>query len=269
MLGSLRLRHQGEWQWAAYGKHPAVKDYFTVGRNSPLVKGFSEWVETGYNMIAPRKHGDGTAVSWRFWGRGPGEGGLVCGIVRDNRDSLGRPYPLLILGTGSLEKWENHWNLMPFACERAWTDMEYLSTHIFDDLKRLEGELKNLRQPAAEWAGFTEAEVHSREIAKGDPGSASLVMPSMEELAAGAPDTLEWFLPIDDRWCNDQFSFIVQCHSFIKAQGGVTPSFVFLGGTLTKSYLFCLRRAVKPGDFVRMWSDFSGLATTGGPLVAP
>jgi len=53
-------------------------------------------------------------------------GALVCGVVRDSVDRLGRPYPLLVLGTGSLREWESHWDLLPYACLPVWQRIEYL-----------------------------------------------------------------------------------------------------------------------------------------------
>ena len=43
------------WQWGAYGKHPVAKDYFKLGKEFPLGKGFSDWVEKGYQIITSRK----------------------------------------------------------------------------------------------------------------------------------------------------------------------------------------------------------------------
>ena len=49
------LRSERRWQWAAYGKHPAARDYFKVGQGFPLVDSFSGWVENGYqaSIMAP------------------------------------------------------------------------------------------------------------------------------------------------------------------------------------------------------------------------
>lgn len=58
------------WKWAAYGKHPAAKDFFKLGQFGPLVQDFSRWVEKGYQLFAARKKF--SQNSWRFWTRGLG-----------------------------------------------------------------------------------------------------------------------------------------------------------------------------------------------------
>ena len=38
------------WRWATVGKHPVVKDYFSLGHHSPFADGFSTWIENGYRI---------------------------------------------------------------------------------------------------------------------------------------------------------------------------------------------------------------------------
>ena len=146
------LRSERRWQWAAYGKHPAAKDYFKVGQDFPLLNSFSEWIESGYEKLASRKNPASMRCSWRFWTREARRENVVCGVLRDSTDSFGRPYPLLIMGTGPSRDWVNEWDLVPLACENTWGQIEYLSTRTFSDLKRLEEEVQNIRSPAAEWS---------------------------------------------------------------------------------------------------------------------
>jgi type VI secretion system protein VasJ len=260
VLGSLRSKSREEWQWGAYGKHPAARDYFGVGQSSPLMKGFSEWVEAGHSMMTSRgERNDGT-VSWRFWARGPREGDLICGVVRDSSDGLGRPYPLLVLGTGPLDDWENHWELMPFACERTWTQMEYFSTRCYGDLKGLEAELKFMRQPASEWPEFADQMANlthscaSPDIA-GDLSSPSPTTAGVDALTSTLSGRDEGLVPIDESLYHDQFTFIVWWHSLLKTKSGSVPNFIFVGGDLKESFIFFLKRPVKPSDFVYMWSS--------------
>jgi type VI secretion system protein VasJ len=46
--------------------------------------------------------------------------------------------------------------------------------------------------------------------------------------------------------------------------GAATPSIVFLGGRLGTAYLALFRRALAPGDFVRLWTASPG-NEGGGP----
>lgn len=50
MLGTLETVQ--DWQWSAFGKHPAAKDYFRIGRMSPFSQGLFEWVEGGYRILS-------------------------------------------------------------------------------------------------------------------------------------------------------------------------------------------------------------------------
>ena len=64
--------------------------------------------------------------SWRFWAKGANKKALVCGVARDSSDSVGRPYPLLVVGTGPLADWEDEWELLPAACENTWNQMDVM-----------------------------------------------------------------------------------------------------------------------------------------------
>ena len=123
------------WKWGAYGKHPVVKDYIRVGEESPLLNIFSRWIEAGYAAVSQT----GTSHSWRFFAKGLQGSEVVCGLVRDSRDGVGRAFPLLILGSGALEIWEARWPGIPDACEACWQRMEYLSTQRMYDLPPMEG----------------------------------------------------------------------------------------------------------------------------------
>ena len=50
--------------------------------------------------------------------------------------------------------WEEQWDLLPFACERTWDQIEYLSSLMVTDFKKLEIEVQNNRSPSPEWSEF-------------------------------------------------------------------------------------------------------------------
>lgn len=87
--------------WAACGKHPAARDFFRVGQEFPMLKIFSRWVDDGYTVLA-RKNNNFLPNSWRFWAKGAVRDFLMCGLIKDSSDRIGRNYPLLIIGTGLL-----------------------------------------------------------------------------------------------------------------------------------------------------------------------
>jgi hypothetical protein len=71
----------------------------------------------------------------------------VGGLLRDSVDTVGRPFPLLVLGTGQLDGWEETWELMPMIFEGLWSRMEYLTAKRSYDLGALESELVVLPRP--------------------------------------------------------------------------------------------------------------------------
>ncbi len=137
------------WRWAAYGKHPVASDFFRLGEEFSLGKGFSEWVGNGYKVLTSRGRADQGLYFWRFWARGAQKGTLACGVLRDSSDRVGRPFPLLIMGMGPLKGWEEAWDLLPFACETTWNQIEYLSALVVNDFKKLENEYGQIRPPRA------------------------------------------------------------------------------------------------------------------------
>jgi len=244
---------EGNWQWAAFGKHPVVKDYFKLGQYGPLVKVFSDWVDSGYQRIAAKRKG--SLYSWRFWARGPKRDGLGCGVVRDSRDQLARPYPLLIMGAGRLAGWEDQWDLIPLACERTWAQMEYLYTKTLDSLKQLEEETQKIPPPLSEWAEFREARRNSLEGSpSSNPHSAPWEKWKGEELLSRLRPKAEIFLPLDPGSSVDPWAEIRYLHYLLKMGEKNIPQAVFMGGNLEKSLLAVFKRSVGPADFAQLWS---------------
>ena len=143
MLG--RIRVERRWQWLAHGKHPSARDYFKIGADFPLGRAFSEWAGKGYEGIVTKNRSVSGQASWRFWTREARRDHVVCGILRDSSDAFGRPYPLLVMGSGPVAGWDTNWDLVPFACENAWVQMEYLSARPFIDLRTFEAEVQKFQ----------------------------------------------------------------------------------------------------------------------------
>lgn len=247
------------WQWAACGKHPVARDYFSVGPNIPLVKAFAGWVEKGYQMLASKgRTSSNKPCSWRFWARGPKSKIVVCGVGRDSSDSVGRPYPLLIMGTGVLEGWEDHWDLLPLACEETWRQIEYVSTKRFMDFSQFEDEVRLIRPPYPRWSEFISQREHYQTGSSWDPAD-------MERKASGTTDKLEFFVPFDVGLSNDPFALAGLWHAFLKARISGVPNAVFLGGAPNETHLAVFRRALVPTDFIRLWGreGDNGIAVTG------
>lgn len=245
MLGSINLKTS--WNWTACGKHPVAADYFSAGSDNPLLKALSDWVKNGYRILGPRNKRTPNLYSWRFWAGGAGKGNLICGIVRDSSDSLGRPYPLLIMGTGSLKGWRDHWEFLPFACEKTWSQIEYLSARRFMDFKQLEEGVRMIDPPDSDWSTFQNQSVSRSDL------KFSLGNQFHSGVDNFAKDT-DFLLPLDCGPLNDCFKAAALWHLFLKTRLGNRPNAVFMGGVPEKTFLSLINHALVPNDFVRLWS---------------
>jgi type VI secretion system protein VasJ len=242
------------WNWAASGKHPSAKDFFHIGCRFPLAAGLADWVRKGFSPPGTGSRMAPGGCSWRFWAQGNSGKELACGLLRDSSDSLGRPYPLLIAGSGVLPAWQDHWEWLSRACDGAWRQMEYVSSRKYDNLEQLEGELLRTRPPGPDWAEIkTMAPAGSDSfrpplpplVVRMDNG---IVRLSLEDLATGGgngePD------PIPD--------LVLQVNAAVKAAFDKTPSAMFMGGTVDRSFVVFFFRAIKAADFAMLWSPDNG-----------
>ena len=244
-----------KWQWVICGKHPGLKDYFHLGPNLPMVAALADWIEKGYRGVVGAKTSASSLLSWRFWAGGPDRDTLLCGILRDSSDSVGRPYPLLVVGSGALPDWGARWDLVPQACEQSWSQMESLSARIFRNLKQLEDELLRVREPQPLWTEFAEISIQIE--AK---GLSSSVAPGascsnhIEEQAAARAKNPEILVPLDESPALDPFAIIHRWHASLKKYHTDSPKAVFMGGNAGASRLAFFRRPLTTQDFVRLWS---------------
>jgi type VI secretion system protein VasJ len=256
MLGAVIT--PADWRFAAFGKHPGAKDYIRLGSTTPLLEGIADWVEKGYEGIEGKKKGMADAASWRFWSRGFGPGALVCGVVRDSVDGLGRPYPLLILGTGTLREWEGHWDLLPYACLPVWQRIEYLGAQRYEDIGRLESAIRGLHPPVPEWADFSGR--RDREIAKtgARSGTAGQDVGWDHEGEDSVHGETSGFHRLDGGVGKDPFPAAVGWQSRLRLEDDEAPNAVFFGGTISRAYLGVFRKPLAMTDFVRIWAVAAG-----------
>jgi len=243
------------WRWAAFGKHPAATDYFRLGESTPFFEGLYSWVEEGYQLLAARENSDPDFCSWRFWARDSGKEIIVCGVVRVSSDSFGRTYPLVITGAGPLKGWQENWDLLPFAGENSWCQIEYLASNLFPDLKKLEEEISTVRPPVADWRDFAAKRKGLNELGSpADPYASFLDFGELKSLTAANVDKGEVFVSLDRGPCNDKIMRVSLWHLLFKESSAAVPNTVFMGGTLEKGYLAFFRRSLKSLDFMRLWS---------------
>jgi type VI secretion system protein VasJ len=243
------------WRWAAFGKHPAAKDYFLLGESTPTFESLFAWVEDGYQRFTAQ----GTAVpefcSWRFWAQDAGKDTIVCGVVRVSSDSFGRTYPLVITGQGSLDGWQDNWDLLPFACEKTWCQIEYLAANLFPDLQKLGEEIQTIRPPVPQWLELRRQRKALNELGShNDPYASFLDLRELRKLAESCADKGEIMVSLDRGSSNDKIIRVSLWHVLFKDAAAGIPSSVFIGGTLEKGYLALFRRVLQSADFLSLWS---------------
>ena len=246
-----------QWLWAAHGKHPSAKDYFSIGRQFPLASDFSEWIRRSYPPLAERGKQAIRGYSWRFWARGRGRDELACGLLRDSSDSFGRPYPLLIIGTGALPSWEEHWEMLPMVCERVWCRIELVSARGFCALSGIEEEIGKTRSPDPLWPdpGFIPGGT------EGEAPTARISPPALERLSEAARNlSVEEMgsIVLGSDGSYDSHLLVMHLNSVLKSTLDKAPNTLFIGGTNNESSLVFFRRPMRPVDFLTLWGIHPG-----------
>jgi type VI secretion system protein VasJ len=242
------------WRFTAIGKHPVAKDFFRIGEAMPYIDELSDWIAAGYKKIMPNRSASPEFCSWRFW-LNMSRSQLVCGVIRDSSDSIGRPYPVLIIGSGLAKGWEENWDFLPFAFENTWRQIEYLVTQNFDDLKILDAEICNIKPPTFDWP---QLEATRNGLSDTDsplnPYAAFLDFKELKNLARSMADKSEIHVGLDRETCVDRIIPVSMWHYLFKETTNSAPYAFFVGGTLEKSYLVTYRRKLSSADFIRLWS---------------
>jgi type VI secretion system protein VasJ len=253
VLGSVSSAN--DWQWAAYGKHPVAKDYVSLFESLPLVRTFSTWIDKGYQLLRPEDNPALRYRSWRFWAGGGRGDMLACGLLRDSRDGVGRPYPFLILGSGSLNHWNEHWDLLPFACEKAWGQMEKASVQTYDALRNLEDEIRWIRPPYPQWSEFSKEQEGLWEAyeASGSRGFPE-IMATITEQVRSMESASDLYVSLHQWSAFDPFVLISCWHTLMKTHHKGMPNVVFMGGRPDSVCLAVFKRPLIPNDFARLWS---------------
>ncbi|GAM09415.1 hypothetical protein OR1_01693 [Geobacter sp. OR-1] len=232
-----------KWVWSASGKHPVAKDFLRIGPATAIGIGLSEWVAKGVAGLRMDLKTGRLPRFWRFWARGGGKNELVCGVLRDSCDSVGRAFPFLVLGTGGLPGCEEHWDLLPYGCEISWKRIEYLCTRNYADVAGIDREVANLRPPQGDWrqikatceAGANDCPALGGMEFNGKAGNGDCLTVKLD---MAAPDTLLLVGLLLKR---------------IRERHRVAPNIAFIGGTSDAAYLSIYWRPLLAGDFATLW----------------
>ena len=235
------------WNWFASGKHPAVKDYMTVGAIRPWSEAFAKTAGLAYRSMVVRNAGHVGPAPCFFWAAGPERDVLACGYMGDSRDGLGRPYPLIMLGTGHVRDWGGVWDMLPLLFSATWKAMARVAHSVYDTLAGFQQALEAVPSPAEVSPAVMEAhrlmirEARRRFFFQGH----------------GLPD------PDRVRFGNRHFAMTIprgfsDCgpcywHHVIKQRAGTSPpTAAFISGQSNASmHLFF--RPVRPKDLTGLW----------------
>ena len=243
------------WNWAVCCKHPVAKDYFRINLTTSLLSAFESWFEKGYQVLNKQQKTARTIYSWRFWGKGIKKGNLICGVGKDSSDSIGRRYPLLIIGDGFLEGWEKDWDLLHHAFEKTWNQIEYISSRRYDELKDLENEVCNIENPAHYWLELKSKNVN---LSKHEPLLNGLTISinhgEIKKKVRHLSKKKEVHITLDDQTIKDPSDMAGLWCSLFKTHTVSTPNAVFVGGVPEKHFLSVFLRPLNTNDFVQLWS---------------
>jgi type VI secretion system protein VasJ len=253
------------WHWSIYGKHPSAKDFVSVGQNNSMAHGYSEWMEQGYKKLISKNNRTGYQVFFRFWSRSPGRDMLTCGIIRDSSDTLGREFPLMIIGSGFLNGWEENIDCLPIACEKIWKRAEYIASNRYIDFKVMESDINHINSPKAEWEDVKKQKSELNKSSEKNNESGQI--DSFDKIISSGVDQKHGYIVLknDDE---DSLLTISQVHLLLKKNNkGIVPGSVFMGGTVACTYLAYFYRPVGIDDFVNMWLYSISGVNRNGPVV--
>jgi len=241
------------WKWLACGKHPVAADFFQVGHESSIGLSFCRWAQAGYEKTVNRNGQSQQLHSWRFWAKGNGRNDLLLGLLRDNSDSRGRQYPLLMLGIGALKGWTVSWQHLPQACESVWQSIERISAARMSTIREFEQHLDSIRPPRdldllAGQLADSQDEEHRE-----PPNGRAIERVNLNHEAD--PRSLMAFRISSIAADEDPLLPMSAAHRHLHASlQGHAPQIVFMGGTSSTMLMASFFRSLNPHDFLWLWS---------------
>ena len=251
MLG--KLIGKPGWDWAVFGKHPVAKDYFQINLTSPMAHAFAKWVDTGFQRLSEDERRR-RVCSWRFWSKGQKRGATLCGLGKSSSDSIGRPYPMMIIGEGELDEWESYWHLMLFGLGPTWEALEYTATRRLKSLDQLESDINQMETPGRQWQ---QARQHTGNQLNDEQSAwlkKKIILSDVREKAKALGTDGQLFIPIGGNGDEDPFQLAGAWHLALKECHAPIPNTVFMGGSPENTLLAFYCRPLAPDDFSVLWS---------------
>jgi type VI secretion system ImpM family protein len=223
---------------AACGKHPAFSDYIRVNADLPMVNALASWVDAGMRsggMVSKKNRG---IHSFRFWTMGVHKQSLIVGIIRDSSDSLGRIYPLLIMGQAYMKDKNRFWHTVFDRFGQVFRDFEAMTAARYDRFNEFEKALSDVRFPEIDMDSFFEASSFSDCLVNWSASS-----PLDENLILPMPVFLENYEALAGN--NSDYK--------IGSAGNEPPKAVFIGGLPEKPITAIYQRPLRTEDFCRLF----------------
>jgi type VI secretion system protein VasJ len=172
-------------------------------------------------------------------------------VGRDSFDTIGRPYPLVIMGAGTLPDWQRHLSLLPYALEKTWIQMEYSATKRYIDFSQLETDARRLPLPIVDWSELiNEAQRRQEACYREDNPEREAIRKMLTDHAAEP----EFLAPFNTAACLDPIVSAGLWHAALLENNVTVPNAAFLGGILNATYLAFFKRPLAVPDFIRLWS---------------
>ena len=252
MLGS--IKPTSSWQLTICGKHPVAKDYFQSGSQDALLMAFSNWIEKGYRLLKDKQKSEGL-VSWRFWAKGIKKDEIVCGVVKDNSDRIGRPFPILIAAIGILDDWKKHWELLPFALEKTMNQIEYLCAKRYHNFKHLEEAIQTIKAPQPLWDEYAQHQKQYCESLNSEADGFRNISEFRKQISERLQQSISVRTLTDQNLSKNRLVPLGFWHIVMKELLKNIPTAVFMSEFGRLTYMTVFMRCLIPGDFVKLWSD--------------
>lgn len=240
------------WHWTVCGKHPLGKDYFQLQFSTPLQSAFATWMDKGFSALPKYSEARRAICFWRFWAKGIKKGQMVCGFLKASSDGIGRPYPLLIVGTGACNGWEKNWEFLPRLLETSWQQIEYVASRRFDSLQELGNAVRRIAPPGQDCTEIVDKDEIVSDVRFPADSHGSLV--DAEYIVDRLKEKQVLWIPLDEASRREPSRWAVLWGLQLKKHGVEVPQAFFLGGTPGKVFFVMFTRPVNPEDFVRLWS---------------
>lgn len=234
------MKRHAKWKWFAWGKHPGLEDFVWAGTKTPLFQRFTKWVDNGFAKFNTGSKLRSRHCSWRFWTQGTGDQ-VVCGLVRNSCDAHGRSFPMIHIGTGSLEDWAQNCSLLPYAFESVWKGFEYAASARFETNRQLTDSLQLIQEPEPDWRKYQQRLYDRTDMSYNvDWEEASDGEKKLLKIDCNVPENL----PRDMHFCKHVTS----------QSGSPSPLAVFIGEINNSVAVAMINNALTPADFGWLWT---------------